>query len=114
MSRLARTSPATMSFDSHGRSYERTATSPGMIMTASIAGTPGRRAPARVGARGSRGAARAGVARQIARRGWPTPTMAPMTAPSLRVALVQTDATDDPAANVARAAELADEAARDG
>src|SRR5436190_18758807 len=40
--------------------------------------------------------------------------MARVTSDRLRVALVQTDATDDVAANVARAAQLADEAAKDG
>src|SRR3954454_8151920 len=37
-----------------------------------------------------------------------------MTTDSLRVALVQTDATDDVVANIARAADLADKAAADG
>jgi predicted amidohydrolase len=40
--------------------------------------------------------------------------MVGVTGPILRVALVQTDASDDPAANVARAAQLADDAAAAG
>src|SRR5436305_1698786 len=45
---------------------------------------------------------------------WRREQRSPVSTDSLRVALVQTDATDDVAGNVARAAELADEAAADG